>query len=164
MSKLRLAWASFKAAKFACENWHYSQCTPAGKLVKVGVWEDDEFKGVVIFGRGANSTLGRPYGLKQTECCELVRIALREHEAPVSRIGAIAMKLLCENSPGMKLVISFADPEQSHHGGIYQAMNWLYMGMTIPADEYIVHGVRMHGRSMRAKYGTHIGKSFIKKT
>ena len=160
---LKIDWATFEAAKFACENWHYSRCMPAGKLVKVGIWENDKFIGVVLFSRGANNTLGTPYGLVQTQCCELTRIALTKHESQVSRVMKLAFLFLKKNSPGLKLVISFADPEQGHHGGIYQATNWIYSGMTTPADEYIVNGKRMHGRSMRASFGTHIGKAFIEK-
>jgi hypothetical protein len=75
----------------------------------------------------------------------------------------LAFVFLKKNSPKLKMIISFADPEQGHHGGIYQATNWIYSGMTTAADEYIVNGKRMHGRSMRAAYGSHIGKNFIKK-
>lgn len=163
MSKvdLKLDWCSHEAAKYAVEKWHYSHCMPAGKTVKVGVWEDGKFTGCVIFSRGANNTLGSPYGLKQTECCELTRIALHNHQVSVTRIVSIAMKKLVKTSPGMRLIISFADPEQSHVGSIYQAGNWAYIGKTNAADEYIVHGKRMHGRSMRSLYGSHIGKDFI---
>lgn len=136
---------------------------PAGKTVKVGVWEDDKFIGAVIFSRGANCDLAKPYGCTQIESCELTRIALKSHNASVSRIVSIALKFLKKHNPGIKLVISFADPEQGHHGGIYQAGNWLYVGRSIAADEYIVYGKRMHGRSMRKMYGTHVGKNFITK-
>lgn len=159
---LKLDWCTFEAAKFAVEHWHYSQCMPAGKLTKIGVWENNKFIGCVLFGRGANNTLGSPYGVSNIECCELVRIALTKHETPVTKIVAIAIKLLKKFSPGIKLIISFADPDQNHHGGIYQGGNWAYIGKSKSADEYIVHGKKMHGRSMRAIYKTHVGKDFIK--
>ena len=160
---LKIDWCSFKTAKFAVMKWHYSKCMPSGKLIKIGVWENDKFIGCVLFGRGANNVLGRPYDLAQTECCELVRIALSKHITPVSRIIAISIKKLKLLCPGMKLIISFADTEQDHIGAIYQASNWIYLGMSKAAEEYIVNGKRMHGRSMRALYGTHINKLFIKK-
>src|SRR5665213_1409600 len=89
---LKIDWATHEAAKFACENFHYSRCTPKSKLVKIGVWEDAEFIGVVIFGAGATSSLVQKYGLKMEEGCELVRIALTRHKAPVTRIVRIALK------------------------------------------------------------------------
>lgn len=163
MTALQLDYASYEAVKYACVNFHYSRTVPAGKLIKIGVWEHGKFMGVVLYGRGANSSLGAPYGLKQIECCELVRIALSpHHKTPVSRIVAISFKLLKQVSPGIKLIVSFADTAQNHHGGIYQAGNWIYAGVSTAADEYIVNGKRMHGRSMRQKYGTHVGKDYIK--
>jgi hypothetical protein len=160
---LKIDWATHEAIKYACTHWHYSKCVPAGKLIKIGVWENSVFRGGVVFSRGANNCIGKPYGLSQIECCELTRIALTHHETPVSRIIKIAIIFLIKNSPGLRLIISFADSEQGHHGGIYQATNWIYTGMTLQADEYIVNGKRMHGRSMRALYGTHINKPFIHK-
>lgn len=160
---LKIDWCSHDAAKYAVEHWHYSRSMPAGKTVKVGVWEDDKFIGVVIFSRGANCDLGKPYGCSQIESCELTRIALKSHKTPVTRIASIALKFLKKHDPGIRLIISFADPEQGHHGGIYQGGGWVYVGKTIAANEYLVNGKRMHGRSMRAAHGTHIGKPFIER-
>ena len=126
--ELKMDWASHDSAKFACEKWHYSKCLPVGKLVKVGAWEDGKFVGVVLFGRGANRNMGVGYGLGQDECVELVRIALTKHQSPVSKIASMAVRFLKKQSDGVKLIVSYADPEQGHHGGIYQAMNWLYKG------------------------------------
>lgn len=130
---LHIDWASHDAAKYACENWHYSKCLPVGKLVKVGAWEYGKFIGVVLFGRGANHNMLVPFGLNQDEGCELVRIALRKHEQPVSRVVSLAMKYLKKHNPGLRLVLSYADPEQGHYGGIYQAGNWLYTGLSSKA-------------------------------
>jgi hypothetical protein len=149
--ELKLDYCGLDAAKFAVEHWHYSERLPSGKLVKVGVWEGGQFIGCVLYGDGANKDLLAPYGLKYEEGCELVRIALRAHHAPVTRIVSIAMKLLKRACPGLRLVVSFADPEQGHHGGIYQAGNWVYAGKSGAADEYILAGKRIHGRSLRAK-------------
>ncbi len=153
---LKLDWATYEAAKFACLNWHYSKCLPVGKLVKIGVWEENKFIGVVLFGRGANKSLGKPYGCDQTESCELVRIALKIHKTPVSKIISIALKFLKKSNPKIKLVVSFADIEQNHHGGIYQATNWIYDGKSNAADEYLFKGKRWHGRAFRKTHGSHL--------
>ena len=60
MSELRLGWCDHKAARWACEHWHYSRSVPRGKSVYVGVWEDGRFIGVVIFSRGANRHIASP--------------------------------------------------------------------------------------------------------
>jgi hypothetical protein len=148
---LRIDWATHEAAKYACVNWHYSGCLPAGKLVKVGAWENGKFIGVVLFGRGATPNLGRPYNLGQDECVELVRIALTKHENAVSRIAALAMKFLHKANPKLRLIVSFADQSQGHHGGIYQAGNWVYNGQGDPAKFYMIRGKLTHPRSIGAK-------------
>lgn len=154
---LRLDWASHKAAKYACERWHYSRCLPTGKLIKVGVWEAGEFIGCVIFGRGANNNLGKSYALEQTQICELVRIAINKHQSPISRIVSIALQFLRIHNPGMRLCASYADPVQNHHGGIYQAGNWIFVGQQSGQTEYYFNGQQTHGRSVMAQRGTIVG-------
>jgi hypothetical protein len=153
---LRLDWCSYDAAKYAVMNWHYSKTMPVGKLVKIGVWEDDKFIGVVIFGRGANKSLGSQFGLNQMQSCELVRIALNKHKTSVSRIIKFSLAFLKRLSPNIKLIVSFADKEQGHVGGIYQAGNWVYNGETSAADEYLYKERRWHGRAFRKSKGSHL--------
>lgn len=153
--ELKLDWCSYEAAKYAVEKWHYSRKIPRGKLLRIGVWEGGRFIGVLIFSYGASNNLLKPYGLKITEGCELTRIALSSHKTPVSRILAIALRMLKTSNPGIRLVISFADTGQNHHGGIYQATNWIYSGRTNPADRfYKINGEKIHPRSVGSKYKT----------
>ena len=148
---LRIDWATHAAAKYACVNWHYSKCLPVGKLVKVGAWEKGKFIGVVIFGRGATPNLGMPYSLGQDECVELVRIALTKHENAVSRIASLAMNFLHKANSNLRMIVSFADQSQGHHGGIYQAGNWVYNGQGSAAKFYMILGKLTHPRSIGAK-------------
>lgn len=148
---LRIDWATHEAAKYACVNWHYSKCVPVGKLVKIGAWESSKFIGVVLFGRGATPNLGKPYNLGQDECVELVRIALTSHQSAVSRIVALSIKFLRKTNPKIRLVVSFADQSQGHHGGVYQAGNWIYSGQGSPAKFYMINGKLTHPRSIGAK-------------
>ena len=162
-SDLRLDWASFDAAKFAVENWHYSRVMPAGKLMKVGVWEKGAFKGVILYGRGANNRLAQSFGMQQTECIELVRIALTAHETTVSKLLSISLKMVQKAAPGIKVVVSYADTKQGHMGAVYQASNWTYLGVTDsqsaidPED-----GQVKHTRSLNAKYGSIKGFKMVK--
>jgi hypothetical protein len=154
-SDLRVDWATHEAAKYACEHWHYSGCLPAGKLVKIGIWECGLFVGVVIFGRGANNNMSKAFNLGQDEACELVRIALTRHGTSVTRAVRVAILFLRKNSPGLRLIVSYADPSQGHHGGIYQAGNWVYTGKTTGTHMLrMPGGALMHKRSAMAKYGT----------
>lgn len=127
---LRLDWCSHAAAKYAVEHWHYSHSLPTNPLVKIGVWEENHFIGCVLFSRGANCNALKPFGLAITEGAELSRVALSTHYAKVSKIVRIAIRFITQSNPGLRLLFSYADPNHGHHGGIYQALNWIYIGKT----------------------------------
>lgn len=153
--KLKLDFCTHDAARYACKNWHYSGCIPKSKLVKIGVWENDIFIGCVIYSYGANNQLGVQYGLKMTEICELTRVALKEHQTEVSRILAISQKLLKKLCPGIRLIISYADLDQGHAGGIYKANGWIYQGITDIGGKgsFIINGKKVHSKSIWTTYG-----------
>jgi hypothetical protein len=143
----RVERCSYDAAKYAVLNWHYSRSMPSGKLVKFGAWEKNKFIGAVIFGRGTNRHIGSEYGLDQFEVCELVRVALTTHETPVSQIVSQSLKLLKQSNTGLRLVISYADPEEGHTGGIYRAGNWLFVGAPPSMPYFIINGKKTHSRT-----------------
>ena len=152
MTDLRLDFCSHDAAKHAVLRWHYSRTMPKAQLLKIGVWEDDKFRGAILFGLGANRHLARPFGLRDTQACELVRVALapgRHH--PTSRCVAISLRLLRRQSPGLRLVVSYADAGQNHRGVIYQAGGWLYLGTS--DQSYIrVRGQVEHPRTLYDRF------------
>jgi hypothetical protein len=149
---LKLDWCSHEAAKYAVEKWHYSARMPAGKLAKVGVWECGKFIGCVIFGLGATPEIAKPFGLIQHQVCELVRVALTKHQWETSKIVSIALKLLAKENPGLRVIVSFADSSQGHHGGIYQAGGWVFVGSQ-EYHAYHVLGMIVHPRTCHIRYG-----------
>lgn len=153
--KLKLDWCSHKAAEYACKNWHYSGCIPKSKLVKIGVWENGEFIGVIIYSYGANNMMGKAFGLKQIEICELTRVALREHQTPVSRLLSISQKMLKKLCPGLRLIVSYADIDQEHTGSIYKANGWVYIGKTDVGGKgsFIINGKKVHSKTIWTNYG-----------
>lgn len=151
---LRLDYVGYQAAKYAVDHWHYSEKMPVGKSIKIGIWEDEQFIGAIIFSMGNTPLIGNFLGLEQTEICELTRIAMNHHIVPVSRAIAIALKLLRKRSPGIKAVVSFADQEQEHLGKIYQAANWIYVGKTQFNPVWIYEDKRIHNRAITVMGGT----------
>lgn len=147
-TNLRIDWATHAAAKYACQNWHYSKCLPAGKSVKVGVWEDGKFIGVVIFALGANANISKLYG----KTCELARIALNRHKTHVTRIVKIAIAMLKKQCPDLDAIVSYADLDR-HPGTVYKAGNWIEDGGTKESFT-VINGKKVHGRSVYSKYGT----------
>ena len=151
---LRLDFCSREAADFAVRAFHYSHGLPAGRLVSIGAWEAGAFVGAVIFGRGASSEIGSPFGLTQSEVCELVRVALGPHTSPTSRIVSIAVRLLRRLCPGLRLIVSYADPEHGHVGTLYQAMGWLFIGTTNRESLIRLNGCLLHPRTVASRYRT----------
>ena len=157
---LKVAPCDHKAATFATTHWHYSRTMPVGKTLKFGAWEDDQFVGAVMYAWGANHNLGKPFGLDMTECVELVRVAMRDHRAPVSQVVARTLDGLRRMNPGLRVVVSFADPHEGHHGGIYQAGNWIYLGQTAGKRELELNGKTLN---RRAYTGQQCGKGTASK-
>jgi hypothetical protein len=151
---LKLDWCSYRAAKFATLRWHYSRSLPSSKTARIGVWENGRFIGAIVFAWGANLRLAGEFGLKMTECAELCRVALTRHLTPVSRIVAISVKMLKRAMPGIRLIVSYADPEHGHVGKIYQAMGWVYVGESKGPGAMMLKGKPTHRRTINSKYGT----------
>jgi hypothetical protein len=147
--------------KRALRRWYYRADVPRGKAVKIGVWEQGTFVGAVVFGSGSTGDLGTRWGLNCFECCEMVRLALDPaHRTPTSRILSIAIKLLRKHSPGLRAVVTFADPGAGHIGTVYQAAGWMYLGRTTPRNRYIgPDGREYHDRAVsRSGWKVHQGK------
>jgi len=146
---------SHAQARQATERWHYTGVLPAAPIRRYGVWEDGRFVGAVVFGHGANRHLARPFGLRQDEVAELVRVALapgRTH--PTSAVVAACLRRLHTECPKLRLVVSYADTAQHHRGTIYQAGNWAYLGLARGSRPLRVNGRICHARSVFERFGT----------
>ena len=152
---LKLAYCDHPTAVDACRRWHFTGTAPKGKYVRYGIWEDGKFCGVVMFGSGATPQIGKNHGLDQITCCEMVRLALGPHATPTSRILGIAIRLLRKHSPGIRLIITFCDPDAGHYGGIYQATGWSYVGEQKTRVHLRIRGRLWHWRTVESKYKTH---------
>lgn len=70
-----------------------------------------------------------------------------------------SFKWLKDNAPEVKVLVSYADPEQAHTGTIYRATNWLYQGCGVsklmPDFSILLEedGLWMHSRTVGSRYG-----------
>jgi hypothetical protein len=69
---------------------------------------------------------------------------------------AIAIRMLKKLSPSLRLIVSYADADQQHTGGIYKATNWVYVGLKNAGSKgaYIINGKKIHPRTITASGGT----------
>lgn len=147
---------SIETANRPCEQWHYSGI-PYGLATDVyGVWEDRRFAGVIVFGVPVAKHAHRLLeGVMRKDCKELVRIALRDHQRPVTQMLSQAVDLFRgDNGHTVRLLITYADMAEGHVGTIYQAANWIYVGQAAFKDYYIMHGEKVHPRTMVRRYGS----------
>lgn len=162
-AKIKLYIATPAQVKYACEKLHYARTVPSVQLA-FSVYDDDEFRGVIAFGGGANNNLAKNYKLVQGQIMELVRVALNgKQEYQTSKYVALAMRLLHKRKPLVRMLISYADTKQGHRGTIYQATNWLYLGKSYAesAIDPETNEVK-HTRSLHSKYGSIKGFKRVK--
>lgn len=95
-----------------------------------GFFDDEKLIGCIIYGFPVARLAVKSLidGLGNDQCLELTRLFI--HDGYGSNIESYAMgqsfKWLKQHAPNIKMLLSYADPEQRHLGGIYQATNWLY--------------------------------------
>ena len=79
---------------------------------------------------------------------------VRDHRTPVLRMIAISARILRRSNPGLRLVVSFADGSSwsGHHGGIYQAGGWIYLGANLTRT-CTIYGKPVNWRTIAGKYG-----------
>jgi hypothetical protein len=153
---LLVAPCSVEAARWAATRWHYAGTLPLGRNIKYGAWWDGEFRGAVVYARGNATHLGTRFGLgtDQRLVAELCRVAFRDHpEFTITAVVAWTLRHLHRTNPGLRMVVSFADPEHDHHGGIYQAGNWIYTGRTNSQTQYFYRGRWVHDRDFNGAPG-----------
>jgi len=151
---MRLEIASRKAIEYACLHFHYAKSVPVNIFGYSVFNNGDEWCRAIVFGTGANNNIATQYNLKQGNVIELVRVALNGKQESTSKALSVSLRLLKISLPLCKLVISYADKDQSHTGIIYQATNWYYVGDSMinkKDGSYIIDGKRVHGKTVSDK-------------
>ena len=149
---MRIAKATPKAVEYACKNFHYSKSVPAVQYA-YNIYNDaGEWCGVIVFGGGANNNLPKSFDKNAGEVLELERVALNGKQETTSKAVAMALKQLHKDNPLCQIVVSFSDHRQKHLGTIYQATNWIYLGLTITSDtQYFYKGKWTHERTINSR-------------
>lgn len=150
---MRLTKATPQAIKYACLHFHYSKAVPVNPL-GYNVYNDaGEWCGVILYSLGANIHIGCQYNLPQGGVVELTRVALNGKQEHTSQAVAMSIKQLKQDVPHCRLIVSYADCDQSHLGTIYQATNWIYTGTDNQGmcSAFIIHGKKTHRKSIHSR-------------
>lgn len=151
---MRVSIATTKAIKYACINFHYSKSVPPAQYAFNVFNDNNEWCGVILYGGGANNNMPKSFGLCAGEVLELVRVALngKQGHGNTSKAVAMSLKELHKMNPILKMVVSYADHRQEHLGIIYQATNWIYLGVSKTSDtQYFYNGKWTHERTINSK-------------
>jgi hypothetical protein len=147
------------------------------------VGETDELIGCLVYGHPvSNATVTSIFNtieLPLDGVLELTRLVVLDGYGKNIESWFIgqSFKWLRENDPRVKVLISYADPEQSHTGTIYRATNWLYQGcgagklMPDFSIKLTENSDWIHSRTVGSMYGSRnleslankIGHSFWRK-
>jgi len=146
-------------ARVTADHWfaeyHYSG-TSGGAAVFYGAFQPD-LMAVVGIGQPTNeSGVAAKYELGAWRGnLEINRVAVHPSSPKntASRcVAAVLGRLVA--SQGYSWVFSYADTGQNHHGGIYQALNAVYVGVSQGSGGYVVDGVTVHPRTFISMFGT----------
>lgn len=148
---MRLTLANINAIKYACLNFHYAKRTPPSKYAFNVYNDNDEWCGCILYGYGATAVMSKQFDLFQGEVLELIRVALNGKQECTSKAVAMSLRELHRIAPQVKIILSFADLDQNHAGIIYQATNWIYLGIANKngSGSTIINGKVIHNKSLK---------------
>ncbi len=126
---------------------HYAHRIPASIMYSFGMVIDNKIEGVCTFGSPAARFKKFSYRIM-----ELNRLIINEglgKNVLSQFVGGCLRKI----SPPA-VIVSFSDPNNGHHGYIYQATNWIYTGLSYPVKLFFIDGKEVHSRTIGHQYGT----------
>lgn len=137
--------------------YHYAQRVPAGSVF-YGAFCPDMIAAVAIGTSVGNITGVAPrLGLEHwAGNLEITRVICHPDAPTNTASRSIAATLrYVHKARGVDWVFSYADTGQNHHGGIYQALNAIYVGLNGPAvDGYYLNGILTHPKTVVDTFGT----------
>lgn len=155
LRELGSAGGKFETARGWVERWHYSHRMPGGGTRTFGLFCPDMVCCVMtsipnnVHGVATRLNLHRWPGN-----IEISRVIAHPDAPRNTASRAVAAVLALYRTWGTEWLFSYADTGQGHHGGIYQALNGIYVGQSDERVGYLLNGEPCHPRSLVSSYGT----------
>ena len=142
-------------ARLFVEPWHYSHRMPGGGTVAYAAFAPDMVCCVMLSNPNNVWGVAGKLGLDGKHGNREISRVIAHPDAPKNTASrAIAGCMRLWRREGTLWVFSYADLGQNHHGGIYQALNAIYLGVASGRAGFFVDGEPMHPRSVVARFGT----------
>lgn len=130
-----------KTAKDYIIKNHYSHGCHNAPSPCYGLFQNDDLIGVLMFATPCSENVRASVfgGDNKDKVIELHRLHILDVTPKNTESWFISrcLKLLKEDKPRVKAVISFSDTTQGHNGTIYQATNFYFIGKTTPCTFYL---------------------------
>lgn len=113
---------------------HYTRSVPSGKT-----WAFKIDAAVVLFSIPANKNIGRFLLGEPANVWELTRLWAPDGHAPnlLTRAISIGIGGFRKLEPAVAALVSYADPNAGHRGGVYRAASWIYTGQSEESRSYV---------------------------
>ena len=173
-SRVTVREISKSVARDFIEKYHYTKKFSSTRYA-LGIFYLDETEHMFFDGENEKligcMTYGHPVSnrtvasivddLELDEVLELTRLVCLDGYGKnlESYVIAQSFQWLRNNDSTVKILVSYADPEQSHTGGIYRATNWVYQGcgLTKLMPDFSLKleedSMWIHSRSVSARFG-----------
>ena len=128
--------------------------------------DQSELIGCIVYGHPVSNatvtSIFKTIPLDLSAVLELTRLVVIDGTQKNTETWFIGQSFqwLRDNDPNVRVLISYADPEQNHTGVIYRASNWLYQGCgagKLMADFSVrlgEEGPWIHSRTVGSMYGS----------
>lgn len=155
LRELGSAGGKFETARGWVERWHYSRRMPGGGTRTFGLFCPDMVCCVMTSIPNNVHGIATRYGLHPWQGnIEISRVVAHPDAPRNTASRAVAAVLAFYGSQRVEWLFSYADTGQGHHGGIYQALNAIYLGLSDARPGFILEGQPVHPRSLVSAYGT----------
>lgn len=114
------------------DSYHYAKAGRPSNYIYL-IKENDQIIGIVKFASPVRQGIAASINYQNQEILELDRFCIHiDYHKPnfASWMMAKSIRLLKKDKPELKCLVSFADPNAGHLGGIYRASNWQEIGRT----------------------------------
>lgn len=134
--------------------FHYSGRPPANVQIVGSLHEDGG-----LFGGDGNMVAACYFSIPPNPSwtepvLELSRLVRAEEQVNLSRLVSLTVREI-KKKRIWDLLISYADAAMDHHGGIYQACSWEYVGKRAKRiDGIVVNGSFFPNKSASSRFGT----------
>ena len=125
--------ANLEYGKSMIKKHHYTHSIPSGKSYYFG------FDGaIVVYSIPANPYVSQSLFSFDAVVWELTRLWAPDGHEPNLLTQAISksVKIMCRMVDGLDALISYADPNVGHKGGVYRAASWVFVGQSSEGRYY----------------------------